>query len=128
MARELSLGEKRKILHLGDPIRYNDDIYNRLSEDYEIIRPSPEQRERTEFIRHLKEGTWGNFSAIFRPFWSSGNEMKPWDPTLIELLPNEMEVMTSAGAGYDWVDTKCLAEHGMNLSLMHARPFDYAQS
>ena len=39
--------------------------------------------------------------------------MKPWNKELIELLPDSMRVMASAGAGYDWVNVRCLAEHGI---------------
>ena len=38
--------------------------------------------------------------------------MAPWNRELIELLPGGMKVMASAGAGFDWVDTGCLGEHG----------------
>ena len=38
--------------------------------------------------------------------------MRPWDRQLIELLPQSMKVMASAGAGYDWVDVNALAEYG----------------
>lgn len=38
--------------------------------------------------------------------------MGQWDRELIELLPDEVKVYASAGAGYDWVDVSCLAEHG----------------
>lgn len=47
-----------------------------------------------------------------RPSWHSGNEMERWDRETIELLPPGLKVFASAGAGYDWVDTACLAEHG----------------
>ncbi len=38
--------------------------------------------------------------------------MGKWDRELIELLPKSMKVMASAGAGFDWVDTETLGEHG----------------
>ena len=38
--------------------------------------------------------------------------MGRWDRELIELLPESMKVMASAGAGFDWVDTETLGEHG----------------
>lgn len=38
--------------------------------------------------------------------------MGRWDQELIELLPQGVKVSASAGAGYDWVDVSCLAEHG----------------
>ena len=47
-----------------------------------------------------------------RPFWNTGKDMGEWDRELIELLPEGMKVMASAGAGFDWVDVACLADHG----------------
>lgn len=38
--------------------------------------------------------------------------MGNWDRELIELLPKAVKVFASAGAGFDWVDTGILAEHG----------------
>lgn len=38
--------------------------------------------------------------------------MGKWDRELIELLPEGIKVYASAGAGYEWVDVGCLAEHG----------------
>ena len=38
--------------------------------------------------------------------------MARWDRELIELLPQSMKVMASAGAGYEWVDVDVLAEYG----------------
>lgn len=107
--------EKVTILHLGDPIQHNLDEYEQLRARFNIINPSAEDLERPAFKEHLRERTWGDFSAIMRPFWRSGNAMKPWDEELITLLPDSMRVMASAGAGYDWVNDQCLAEHGMLL-------------
>ncbi len=42
--------------------------------------------------------------------------MGRWDRELISLLPASMQVMASAGAGFDWVDTGVLAEFGMCMS------------
>ena len=38
--------------------------------------------------------------------------MRSWDRELIELLPTSTKVFASAGAGFDWVDTETLGEHG----------------
>lgn len=38
--------------------------------------------------------------------------MGNWDKELIELLPKSCKVYASAGAGFDWVDTRTLAQHG----------------
>ena len=100
------------ILHLGAPITYNPEIYDRLDAQFDIIRPDPADLQRQPFIEHLKNRTWGKFSAIMKPFWSTGKEMHPWDQELINLLPDSMKIMAGAGAGFDWVDTRALAARG----------------
>ena len=108
---------KPTILHLGDPIIYNHSLYSQLSSKYTIINPAAPSLERSAFKKHLQDRTWGNFSAIMRPFWNTGGEMGRWDQELIELLPTSMRVMASAGAGFDWVDTGVLAEFGMCVCI-----------
>jgi hypothetical protein len=100
------------ILHLGDPIEYNHDIYQRLQSQFDIVHPAPADRQRPAFLRHLREKKWGDFHAIMRPFWNTGGEMGRWDRELIEQLPKSVKVYASAGAGFDWVDTDILAEFG----------------
>ena len=100
------------ILHLGDPIVHNRYIHERLLSQFDIIHPGPEDLDRPAFIRNLKQRTWGDFNAIMRPFWNTGGEMGKWDRELIDLLPRSVKVYASAGAGYDWVDVRCLAECG----------------
>jgi hypothetical protein len=100
------------VLHIGDPIQYNPDTYEEFSQTFEVIRPSTAERERSEFIQALTERRWGDFSAIFRPFWGTGGEMGKWDAELIDLLPDSVKVFASAGAGFDWADTKLLGEKG----------------
>ncbi|GMF80814.1 unnamed protein product [Aspergillus oryzae] len=100
-----------RILHIGDNIKYNHDVYARFSSEFEIIQPSAEEREREELMRALKERRWGDFHAIFRPFWNTGGEMGRWDRELIPLLPKSVKIMASAGAGYDWADVDVFAEH-----------------
>jgi hypothetical protein len=110
--------ERPTILHLGDPIHYNPKIHDRLKAQFHIIHVADKaDLERSAFINHLKARTWGDFSAIMRPFWRSGNEMQPWNRELIELLPKSVKVMASAGAGFDWVNDRCLAENGRHSSL-----------
>ncbi|OAA51457.1 NAD(P)-binding domain protein [Metarhizium rileyi] len=106
-------GTKPRVLHLGDPIRFNPETYDVLSSQYQIIRPSAADRERAPFIQSLRDGRWGDYQAIFRPFWRTGGEMGQWDEELISLLPRSVKVFASAGAGYDWVDTKLLGERGI---------------
>ncbi|KAL8704484.1 MAG: hypothetical protein Q9201_002359 [Fulgogasparrea decipioides] len=102
-----------RILFLGDGIKHRHDMYERLSSQFDIIQFPAVHRRRPAFLQHLRDGTWGEFQAILRPSWHSGAEMGDWDKELIELLPPGVKVSASAGAGYDWVDTACLAEHGI---------------
>ncbi|KAJ2892188.1 hypothetical protein MKZ38_010142 [Zalerion maritima] len=104
---------KLTVLHIGDPIKYNPQTYATFSSLFNIIRPSTEERQRPEFIKALKEKRWGDFHAIFRPFWGTGGEMGKWDAELIELLPDSVRVFASAGAGFDWADTKLFGEKGV---------------
>ncbi|KAJ5713317.1 uncharacterized protein N7483_010498 [Penicillium malachiteum] len=105
--------EKPIILHLGDPIEFNKDLYAEIAEQFTIIRPSLEERQRDAFLTALREKKWGNFQAIIRPFWNTGGEMGRWDAELIPLLPPSLKVYGSAGAGYDWMDVDILAEYGI---------------
>jgi hypothetical protein len=110
-----SSSSKPIVLHIGDPVKYNLDIYKRFSADFTVIRPSLEERQRDEFMKALKEKRWGDFSAIFRPFWGSGGEMGRWDKELVPLLPKSVKVFASAGAGFDWADVDILADHGQSF-------------
>ncbi|KAL2285738.1 hypothetical protein FJTKL_07469 [Diaporthe vaccinii] len=101
------------VLHLGDPIYYNPELYKQLEQIATIIRPETEERERGAFLQALKERRWGGFSAILRPFWNSGGEMGRWDSELISHLPASVKLFSSAGAGYDWVDVDILAKSGI---------------
>jgi hypothetical protein len=105
--------DKPIILHIGDPVKWNLELHSQLSRDFNIIRPSTEERQRDEFMRALKEKRWGNFSAIFRPFWNTGGEMGRWDKDLIPLVPESCKIFASAGAGFDWADVDLLADRGM---------------
>lgn len=104
---------RKKILHLGDSIQHNHELYDRLRSQFEFIRTTPGDLERSAFKKHLSDRTWGDFSAILRPFWRSGKNMGDWDEELIDLLPKSMEVMASAGAGFDWVRDRYMAERGI---------------
>lgn len=63
------------VLHIGDPVKWNNDQYEQFAKDFTVIRPSSVERERDLFKKGLKEKTWGDFNAIFRPFWNTGGEM-----------------------------------------------------
>lgn len=102
------------VLQLGDDIRWNHDLYNKFQGQFEIKRSYSMQRP--EFIRALKEKKFGDFFAIYRPFWNTGGEMGNWDEELISLLPASCKVYASAGAGFDWVDTATLAKKGENAT------------
>lgn len=103
------------VLQLGDPIEFNKDLFAQIANDFTVIRPLLEERQRDVFLKALREKKWGDFQAIFRPFWNSGGEMGRWDKELIPLLPSSLKVYASAGAGYDWMDVDILAEHGKSV-------------
>ena len=111
-ARPSAPATKTCVLHLGDPIRFNPETYNALGARYEVIRPSASDRQRPQFAQALRERKWGDFAAVFRPFWATGGEMGDWDAELVDLLPPSVKVFASAGAGFDWVDTKRMGERG----------------
>ncbi|KAI9727366.1 MAG: hypothetical protein M1834_008437 [Cirrosporium novae-zelandiae] len=101
------------VLHIGDPIKYNHHVYDTFSSKFTVIRPSLAERQRPEFMKALKEKRWGDFDAIFRPFWNTGGEMGRWDAELVPLLPESVKIFASAGAGYDWADVDVLAKYGI---------------
>lgn len=107
------MAPKPRVLHIGDNIKYNHDIYQRFASEFELIQPTTAERQREELKRALKEHRWGDFDAIFRPFWNTGGEMGRWDAELISLLPESVKVVASAGAGYDWADVDVFAKHGL---------------
>ncbi|KAF9877183.1 D-isomer specific 2-hydroxyacid dehydrogenase [Colletotrichum karsti] len=104
---------KLKVLHIGDPIKYNPETYAAFSSQFDVIRPSTPDRQRPALTAALRDRKWGDFSAIFRPFWGTGGEMGKWDAGLVPLLPPSCRVFASAGAGFDWADTKLLGERGI---------------
>jgi lactate dehydrogenase-like 2-hydroxyacid dehydrogenase len=105
-------GSKPIVLHIGDPVKWNTAFYDIFSKDFTVVRPSLEERQRDAFMKGLKEGKWGNFSAIFRPFWNTGGEMGRWDKEMVPLIPKSCKIFASAGAGFDWADVDILAERG----------------
>lgn len=110
----MNSGDNRPIvLHLGDPIKYNTELYAQIESQLTVLRPSLEERQRPAFLAALRARKWGEFSAIMRPWWGTGGEMGRWDDELIPLLPHTLRVFASAGAGFDWADVDKLAEHGI---------------
>ncbi|KAK3326067.1 hypothetical protein B0H66DRAFT_146174 [Apodospora peruviana] len=108
-----TLPKRPIVLHIGDPIKYNPSTYSEFSAQFDVIRPETAERERSAFITALREKRFGDFNAIFRPFWGTGGEMGRWDAELVSLLPKSVKVFASAGAGFDWADTKLLGERGI---------------
>jgi len=106
------------VLHIGDPVKWNTEFYDVFSTDFTVVRPSLKERQRAEFMNGLREKRWGNFSAIFRPFWNTGGEMGRWDKELVPLIPDSCKIFASAGAGFDWADVDLLAEKGTYSSQM----------
>jgi lactate dehydrogenase-like 2-hydroxyacid dehydrogenase len=102
-----------KVLHIGDPVCYNLETFAAFSWQFEVIRPEAAERERAEFIKALKERRWGDFHAVFRPFWGTGGEMGKWDAELVDLLPSSVKLFASAGAGFDWADTELMGQRGI---------------
>lgn len=109
----LSSSDKKKpiLLHCGADIKWNTTLYATLQQTFTIVRSH--SMSRAEFLSALQTKTFGDFAAIYRPFWSTGGEMSPWNKELIDLLPSSCKIYASAGAGFDWVDVQALAEKGV---------------
>lgn len=99
------------VLHCGDPIKWNHALYARFEKMFTVKHIG--SVSRADFIKALKNKSYGDFDAIYRPFWNTGGEMSPWNEELISLLPSSCKIYTSAGAGFDWVDTQGLAKRGI---------------
>jgi hypothetical protein len=69
------------LLHCGDDIKWNHDLYSKLSSTFDIKRSHSMNRE--EFKQALKDKKFGDFSAVYRPFWNTGGEMSPWNSELM---------------------------------------------
>jgi hypothetical protein len=81
--------EKRTLLHLGDDIRWNQELYEELKSRFTIVRSY--SMNRADFKRALKTKQFGDFSAIYRPFWNTGGEMGNWDEELMYVQPPCLE-------------------------------------
>ncbi|KAK4950670.1 hypothetical protein LTR10_010663 [Elasticomyces elasticus] len=99
------------LLHCGDDIRWNHELYRTLQSKFDIVRSY--SMSRKDFIQALNSKKFGDFTAIYRPFWGTGGEMSPWNEELISLLPSSCRIYASAGAGFDWVDTAALARRNV---------------
>jgi hypothetical protein len=81
LASTSSSASKPTILHLGDDIRWNHELYAELNNKFNIIRTYSMRRD--EFKRALQEKKWGDFVGMYRPFWNTGGEMGNWDEELM---------------------------------------------
>jgi hypothetical protein len=72
---------KPTILHLGDDIRWNHELYTELGQKFHIERTYSIGREG--FKKALQEKRWGDFWGMYRPFWNTGGEMGDWDEELM---------------------------------------------
>lgn len=69
------------LLHLGDDVRWNQDLYKKLEEQFDIRRSYSMNRE--DFKKALETNQFGEFAAMYRPFWNTGGEMGNWDDELM---------------------------------------------
>lgn len=106
------MSNKPIVLHIGEPIKYNQTFYDEdFCKRFDVRRN--EDLDRVSFMQALKDNKYGAFSAIFRPHFQSGGEMGQWDEELISLLPSSVRIFASAGAGYNWADVDALGRRGI---------------
>jgi hypothetical protein len=56
-------------------------LYTELGKQFHVVRSYSMGRE--EFKKALQEKKWGDFVAMYRPFWNTGGEMGNWDKELM---------------------------------------------
>jgi lactate dehydrogenase-like 2-hydroxyacid dehydrogenase len=114
------------LLHRGDDIKWNHDLYSKLSNTFNIRRSYSMGRELKQALKGKK---FGDFSAIHQPFWNTGGKMSPWNSELMLVpsqrskaaiccyrfyhsnsFPASCKIYASAGDGFDWVDTLAMAK------------------
>lgn len=69
------------LLHLGDDVRWNQDLYEKLEKRFDIRRSY--SMNRADFKKGLETKQFGDFVAMYRPFWNTGGEMGNWDDELM---------------------------------------------
>lgn len=69
------------LLHCGNDVRWNQELYKKLQDTFEIKRSY--SMTRPEFIEALRTKKFGDFYAIYRPFYQTGGEMGRWDAELM---------------------------------------------
>ena len=72
------------VLHLSDDIKWIHGPYKNLQEEFTIKRSY--SMNRADFMQALKTEQFGDFVAMYRPFWNTGGEMDNWDDELIYTL------------------------------------------
>ncbi|ORY11148.1 hypothetical protein BCR34DRAFT_653493 [Clohesyomyces aquaticus] len=117
----LSPNQEFTVVHIGDPIKYNPNVYESFTTKFHVIQPPSEQRQPAEFIKALQDRRWGDFHAVYCPFWNSGGEMGQWNEELVKHLPNTCKIFASAGAGYDWAGIPVLSKYGIYSSFLNPR-------
>lgn len=106
------MATKPIVLHLGEPVKYNQDFYEQeFCKRFDVRRN--EDLDRASFMQALRDNKYGAFSALFRPHFQSGGEMGQWDDELIALLPPSARIFASAGAGFNWADVDALGRRGV---------------
>jgi hypothetical protein len=91
---EPTSSSKPTILHLGDDIRWNHELYAELQKKFNIVRTY--SMGRADFKKALQEKRWGDFVGMYRPFWNTGGEMGNWDKELMYISPSS----NTAGSWY----------------------------
>jgi hypothetical protein len=76
-----STGSKPVLLHCGDDIRWAHELYSQIQNRFQIVRSHSMNRD--EFKQALQDHRFGEFVAIYRPFWNTGGEMGKWDEELM---------------------------------------------
>jgi len=69
------------LLHCGEDVKWNHKLYKKLPDTFGIKRSY--SMTRPEFIEALKTKKFGDFYAIYRPFYQTGGEMGRWDAELM---------------------------------------------
>jgi hypothetical protein len=77
----LQMMTKPILLHLGNDVRWNHALYQTLEERFDIKRSH--SMNRKDFKTALEAKQFGDFVAMYRPFWSTGGEMGNWDEELM---------------------------------------------
>lgn len=72
---------KPTVLHLGDDVKWNHALYTQLQDKFNVVRSF--SMPRADFKQALITKRFGDFVAMYRPFWNTGGEMGNWDDELM---------------------------------------------